>query len=236
MRGGTPLNTIEGVTDGIIANSGCVGSCLQCAPRTTATSRQATGEEREVGERYNTRQHQEFFWGGEEDAPPEEAERVSTGGNDRTKLKTAALPAHGVRAPGCALAPAHTGDISCSMPRQSRAVCNLHPEFGHDADIIQHEALVKHLANLHTPGGGTAPKDQVAEAVTRPQPGQDKQGEQDVGQNIQHVPATTDREESEQQYQYDCLPGPHRSAPLSTTDPRARHQYALQNFIQDGSR
>src|SRR5579885_2365850 len=88
MRGGTPVNTIEGVTDGVITNSGCVGGCLQCSPRTSATSRQAAGKEREIGERYNAWQHQEFFLGGEEDAPPEEAEWISTGGNNRAKLKT----------------------------------------------------------------------------------------------------------------------------------------------------
>src|SRR5579884_2846512 len=117
MRGGTPVNTIEGVTDGVITNSGCVGGCLQCSPRTSATSRQAAGKEREIGERYNAWQHQEFFLGGEEDAPPEEAEWISTGGNNRAKLKTTPLPAYGTRPPRCPLAPAHTGNIPCSMPR-----------------------------------------------------------------------------------------------------------------------
>src|SRR6266849_9309893 len=108
MRTGRPVYAVQRIAGRIVANSGGVGGILQGAARGAATSGQPTRKEHKSGDGQYMWQHQQVALLGQHYAPPEQSERVAAGGNDRAKMETPALFAHGARPPCSAFAPAHT--------------------------------------------------------------------------------------------------------------------------------
>src|SRR5579872_6869772 len=116
-------------------------------------------------------QDQQFMRTCQENTATEQPERIATGCRNRPKLETPALATHGTRTPHGTLPPTHARNIAGAVSWQRRAIGNLYPQFGHHAGVVQHEALFKCLSHLYAPTGGCAAENDLAQAVTRPQPG-----------------------------------------------------------------
>ena len=121
-------------------------------------------------ERVDARQHQQFLRLRQHHLAAKQAKRIATRGRHRPKLEATALLAGAARPPHHAFSSSHTGNVARAMIGQVRAIGNLHPQLGHEAEIVQHQTFLEDFTNLNTPVGKRAVKNQFAQAVARPEP------------------------------------------------------------------